>query len=464
MKKMWLVVVIVVLLSYTSFAGIIRMFGSNSNTIINSIEILPYDPPQFATNFTIRANITDDDDRVIWVNFTLWNPSQSIQVINMSNGTNNGSQDFWNSTHYVINESGTWIYNVSSSDNNTVNSTVNFRYINFTITDNVEVNKQEIKIPMNTSENKSFIIGVISDTKEYLNFTLEYNMTNTNFTLSLNTSHIMVNSSEYVNFNFTIGTNVSVTAGTHYGNVTIKRKYPFEWNLTIDIAIEETNEFGDIELVDAVDQHFVVCPGTQYISFNTTNIGNYRLTNCHPYFWGRVGGVEGEYGSSDNESFELGAGESGTITMEYYYNAQADLKLTFDINCTATASGGSDSLSGVKPTQVSFDLAPGCSSGASPGGGGVTQITPPRAKIEVPEAKKMPVAVCGNGVCEEGESLWSCREDCMKNLFELDKIFCLPLFKCGNWSIAWFANSVIILLVSGFITFMILARKAGRLR
>ena len=54
----------------------------------------------------INANVTDADDNLAWVNFTLISPS-GANAIDNENGTNYNN-DLWNSSSFTINESGLW--------------------------------------------------------------------------------------------------------------------------------------------------------------------------------------------------------------------------------------------------------------------------------------------------------------------------------------------------------------------
>lgn len=57
--------------------------------------------------------------------------------------------------------------------------------------------------------------------------------------------------------------------------------------------------------------------------------------------------------------------------------------------------------------------------------------------------------LCGNGVCEIDfdETPLSCFNDCKQQIWDLDSIFCMPLFNCGNWTSQWFILMIGVILI-----------------
>lgn len=74
------------------------------------------------------------------------------------------------------------------------------------------------------------------------------------------------------------------------------------------------------------------------------------------------------------------------------------------------------------------------------------------------------VDLCGNRVCEpeSGETPWNCFRDCKHKVWDLDSIFCMPLFNCGNWQESWFMNLLIIILIIVVINYQFRVRKTKR--
>ena len=210
-----------------------RFKGNNQNTFINSVEYLAnstaYSSVHFGQNLFLRANVTDiENDRVVWVNFTLVNPG-GHGYINNSNGTI--FNDHWNSTVFQINETGTWIWNVTSTDNDTTYTVSPKSSGSFEVTDDLDWTPNVIEATTNISVDKIYNIEFWTDSREDLNFTFS-NDIDGNFTVTLNAS-LMINSSRgrsYLNLN--ISPNSSTTYGNHSYNLSINRIEVFNrtWN------------------------------------------------------------------------------------------------------------------------------------------------------------------------------------------------------------------------------------------
>lgn len=419
--------------TYVLASDVFRFDGSNQNTITNSVTYLPYSVVNFAQNLTIRSNTTDTKDRIVFVNFTLVDPD-GVVAINNVNGTQFG--DFWNSTHYIINKSGTWSYYILSGDNETSNTTLNNYSNSFTITDSLYKDLIQITEVVPIWHNLTYTIEIYSTSRETLNFTLGKEMDN-NLTLKFNQTYIQLNSTRYKSyFQVNISSNSSSLYGIHYGNITITRNEPFYRVFTIPISIEISDNYGDIEHQNATDYTLTSCGGTLVHSTKVVNNGNYPMTDCRPYLYNEDG-VE----VSTPTIFSIGAGSTATAYVSYVYGGGSTITTHFGVRCTASPSGGYDYTS--SNPEITFSPGVGC--GGTGGGGGSIQIVEkPYTEIQTPTLEDIP-GLCGNGVCEEGETPWDCPDDCLKKVFEFDDIFCTPIFKCGNWDKAWFINGIIIL-------------------
>ena len=123
-----------------------------------------------------------------------------------------------------------------------------------------------------------------------------------------------------------------------------------------------------------------------------------------------------------------------------------------------------DLAGNVNSTQINFTTQSSTTSPVGGGGNPATQeVEPPPAQ---PPKKEDIKGICGNKLCERelGENPWNCFQDCSQKLFEIDQIFCLPLFQCGNWNESWFINGSIVAILLGLIFFMYKSGKIGRLQ
>lgn len=458
---MWLVCICIgVLLSVSVLGDLFRFYGSNPNTVVNELVNLyktssgPFNEgtPEFANNITIRANVTDADDLILWVNFTLTSPSGESHIHN-ENGTQYG--DFWNSTHtFRLNETGNWIYNFTSMDNNTINSTYNTYEGTVAITDVVTLSENEIQeiLPINITKN--YTIEIETDTREPLNFTI-HNPFDGNFSINLTTDIVANSTGSTIYLNVTPG--ASSLTGSHFYNITIERELPFTKNISLLVNLTVSSNYGDVEWYSGYDYGYVTCASQIEHSAEVINNGNYPLTNCYPYLEDTTTGAEVSSGSR----FDVSAGK--TETAEVVYNLGSGNRDTwFIVECTATPEGGIDKTN--NNPKISFSSAANCGGGGPGGGGGGVRIETPKPEAPAPTEPTI-AGYCGDDFCDDtiGENPLSCSADCVPDLFNLEKIFCTPLFACGNWETSWFINGVIVIIMGNMVFFSVKGRKVRRL-
>ena len=448
MKK-WILIGLIFLIIPLSLALLFSFDASNQNTFINSVEYIPDSPPGYGSNLTIRANITDfESDYIPWVNFTLISPSD-YWYINNSNGTQFG--DYWNSSRFQINETGTWTFNVTSEDNITINTTKPYTNGSFTITDDgLRWAPNKITATTNLSTDKLYNITLWTDSVANLNFTITED-SDGNFTVTLNAS-LLISSAET-----TLSLNISPNSsdyGNHSFNITVTRQSPLDraWNISVNVEI--TSNFGDIEFVGP-GEYFIanLCPGAFEHSTPVINYGNYDNMSCHPYLYNSSGDE-----ISTTTGFTIDGGATGVARVSYSFTE--DIITHFGVYCVASDNGSLDYTS----NDPKVTLIEGADCGDS-GGGGAGAAVPRIVEVVKEPPLPEPPRVCGDGVCDDdlGESPWSCSRDCLTPAFDVKKIFCLPFLDCGNWKTAWFINSIVILIGIFFLYFMIV-RKPGRLR
>lgn len=151
----------------------------------------------------------------------------------------------------------------------------------------------------------------------------------------------------------------------------------------------------------------------------------------------------------------------------YYSSGTASCSGTTNVPTPYYAGGYSinvfayDQAGNYNSTQVNFTTMAATTPTATTVGGGGTAATIKEAEVNVTEI----VGICGNNVCEQGESPWTCSKDCpYTKMFELDEIFCTPILDCGNWKTAWFNNIIVILVMVSLVYFYYTSAQVGRLQ
>src|SRR3989344_4437933 len=124
---------------------------------INSNGTIPV-TPVYRDSVQIWANVTDTTNDIKWVNFTLRNPS-GTKVIDHINGTIYG-REYWNSSTYTINVSGTWTWTINASDGGSTDNDIG----TFTISNAAPIINSNITSPTTPSKTKTIqIIANVSD-------------------------------------------------------------------------------------------------------------------------------------------------------------------------------------------------------------------------------------------------------------------------------------------------------------
>lgn len=459
MRMIWsmLLIILGVLFSVSVLAeDLFRFSGSNPNSQINSIYLFDYNTTHFAENKTVRANVTDvDGDEIIWVNFTLINPA-GLNVINNTNGTRSGT--LWNSTSYTLNMSGTWILNIQSSDNDTINRTTASISLNLPVADTLQQSPSTVVsvVPINSFYQYNFSFW--TDTRTYLNFSISNTMDG-NISINLSADYLMINSTQYSALYINLSTNASSEYGLHAGYLNITRLQPYYRTWLIPFNISVSDNYGDIEFVSPSNYVYKICPGAVTHSLSSANLGNYPMPDCISFFYLPNGTTV-----LTGTPYSLSAGGTGTAEITYTYSGTVEYYF-MGVECTASPSGAKDRTT--SDPKISFELAEGCGGSSTVTGGGGASISAP-VQYELPTNISIIKAAirCGDKICDEkgGEDPWSCATDCMPELFNFNNIFCTPAFSCGNWAKSWFINIVALIVLGGMLYFGYVSEKSGRLK
>ena len=218
-----------------------------------------------------------------------------------------------------------------------------------------------------------------------------------------------------------------------------------------------------------IDQH-------GYGLYNAT-LGNFTADFTNPNM--TVSSPTATTYNSETVSLTINAKDFAINACNYtiYYKDTFTIKVSGTANCQGSATLSTPYYSGGYSLYAyAYDMAGNSNltiinfttqSAATPGGGGSSTTTTTTTIIEAPQPKVAEIKdLCGNGICEESasETPWNCARDCSKKLFELNQIFCRPMFECGNWKTAWFNNFMIITVLAGLGIFAYRAKKVGRLQ
>jgi len=194
----------------------------------------------FGSNISFNATVSteigvaDGDGSIAWVNFTLTNPSGTIDSrFNnaMGNRTQiNDTQDVWESnTTLFVNQTGDWVMNITAANTNGDTDTTLF---NFTVDNNFTSIPQEIsRSVVNPGENYTLNLSFDFDQGFEYRFNISTEGLNTTFwEVNRSNSSFTANGSN-INFTnmFTLEQNITSLNYTGVSNGTT-----FTWNFTIN--------------------------------------------------------------------------------------------------------------------------------------------------------------------------------------------------------------------------------------
>ena len=215
--------------------------------------------------------------------------------------------------------------------------------------------------------------------------------TSPNFTISFTPPNVTIdNSTDTEDFKVNITSNSS-PAGTYYAILRIwmiGEQIWKEFNTTIHIAEQP----GDIYIINPTS--YVLSKYTDEtfsISYNVSNEGLGLLKYCNASLDGDFVGKS--FYSFSLSNFNLSAGESKLLVITFANVPAGSYNTDEGLQIECVTAGGVDTLSPDNRPTISLTTSERPSEGGG-GGGGIIG------------------AICGNGICEEGETVSSCPVDC----------------------------------------------------
>ncbi len=189
---------------YVINTGYIYTLSANQSPSITDKYSNPR-PVAFNQTITIRATVTDTDNDISQVNFTIIAPNGTY-VLNNTQGTNQGS--YWESNSYKVTKYGQWnvTVNVTDSDNNLVSTTYNFKSGLIT------------KIFYTKEQNTSQQTLWLTDSYGEYNLSLTAPISSSTYAISVNASYLGFNASKTANLTVT-GALISIVSPTNNSQV-----------------------------------------------------------------------------------------------------------------------------------------------------------------------------------------------------------------------------------------------------
>lgn len=388
--------------------------------------------PELGANLTLQANVTTNNTIVNSCNFSLTGPSGNIY--NNENGTKSGA--IWNSTtHSIISAEGDYTYNVTCIDEFGTNVSASD---SFNIDYNISYTPSNYSFAARTSSTESNNITVyIHDTSsQNVNYTILFAMQNqSNFTIT-NPGYIVLGSSDSStspsSFAITVKGNTGVPDGIYSGNITLNNTLNgeqsiiyFTYGINPPSGIPKIYSTTDSQCTSIFgslcSQNINIQQGSSTsFDYKIINTGGYDLSGCSIEFTGDLQGQSWISGSI-SEPFEMTQAEGfKTLTINvnptYAFSARTYQGYAY-ITCTSGDALGSN-IDSSPDNRPLFKIIVTSSQGQP---GPTTFVINP----EVNETE-LRADICGNNVCELGESYYSCSLDCRPKLESISDCFMIP--------------------------------------
>ena len=367
----------------------------------NSIDMTP----SYNQTIKFNTNITDGDDDLEGVYFTLLSPNGTY-IYNTINGTNYNS-NLWNSTLiHTIDSYGSWMVNITANDSLGLasseqwNFTVNLGTLTFLPEDKSYSQKAgqtesfNVTFEHDGNSNNTINMTLYDDLANSSLFTIDFyeavsdtNITNTNFTVLENINYIL---------KVNITSDITLASDIYTGNITFERvEDNNKQNLTISITISALS--GNVIVTPETWSISMDSASSSYSTFKVENDGDYDLTHCN----GSIS-TWSSYDSYNNTDFNVTQGNYTNILVTVSNVPASSYSKELVFTCISTPNNGIDTDATTISATISQYTAPEPPSGG--GGGG----------SDVPESE------CGDGVCQWDET-WNesdisktyCPQDCL---------------------------------------------------
>lgn len=360
--------------------------GQNTTTVENNSVRLTSNSTTpsiaFGHNVTFRVDaIAGFKTTLQRVNFTLFTPDGVI-ARGPTNGTDTAVGNFWNSSFtYLINNTGTWTYEVRARNDQGNITKENFTFSVGSFDFNISPQTFEYAVPQDNKKNNfSFLVSFQHNSPATHYYNLSYALSS-----GLNTTYFNTTFNTTNNFNISGGqkriVNVTITSApgvvNNIYNATLKLYRIADnrsWDVNLSIGVDPP-----AGRIVAYDTNGVVCAetGTDVCDLTTTqgtgstfsktlrfkNEGNWSLTKCNARL---EGGLENASVSFGNTNFELTVGSTLDVSVDITGLTTGVYEGYVNTECVASFAGLYNStLSGGNQPRFALEV-----SGASSGGGG----------------------------------------------------------------------------------------------
>lgn len=302
------------------------------NIVNDSIKIFDFNLSsdfQFGTSNYLIANVSNGFGTSYKCNFTAKYPNGTA-ILNNSQGTTNGNYSYSSTFNVVL--SGQWIFNVSC-------------YNDYGTLSNVQFNSTNNYLFLRQPEDFFLLVAVNNKTElnhqdfalyDTVNTSINFNITATieqsdNFTISLSTYYILLNSSDNstnpVEFIFYVNATDTITNGTYRGNITFT-------NTTLGLSYITYFAYGisppsaELQILNAVTEEKCTnldnssCYNEQVVnqgssvskSYKVKNTGYYNAKNCTPFFDNQL---SASWITFDSTHFDLAINETKNILVTF---------------------------------------------------------------------------------------------------------------------------------------------------